>query len=109
MHDELFNRPTVLARYRAGPHFEAREHYLRRLRSEGYSRSTLKRIAWVLHIVAEAAHRQGGSISAVQLETLVSRRIRLSNGRRPSERRLAVLTADGRVVKIDDRYRLPER
>jgi site-specific recombinase XerD len=85
MHAELFNRPTALARYRAGLHFEAREHYLRRLRSEGYSHSTLQRIAWVLLIVAEAACRQGGSVSAVQLETLISRRIRLSSGRRPSE------------------------
>jgi site-specific recombinase XerD len=85
MHAELFNRPTALARYRAGLHFETREHCLRRLRSEGYSHSTLQRIAWVLLIVAEAACRQGGSVSAVQLETLISRRIRLSSGRRPSE------------------------
>ena len=84
MHDELFNRPTALARYRAGPHFEAREGYLRRLQADGYTCSTLKRIAWVLLIVADAARRQGGSISAVHLDTLISRRIRLSNGRRPS-------------------------
>ena len=81
MYAELFNRPTVLARYRASPHFEARERYLRRLQSEGYSRSTLERIAWVLHIVADVAHRHGTIIGAAQLEA----RIRLSNGRRPSE------------------------
>jgi site-specific recombinase XerD len=85
MHTQLFNMPTALARYRAGPHFEARERYLRRLQLEGYSRSTLERIAWVLLIVAAAAQRHGGSISTVQLKTMISRRIRLRNGRRPSE------------------------
>ena len=43
MHTQLFSMPTALARYRAGPHFEARERYLRRLQLEGYSRSTLER------------------------------------------------------------------
>jgi site-specific recombinase XerD len=95
MHDELFKRPTVLARYQVGPHFQTRERYLRRLQSEGYSRSTLKRIAWVLLIVAEAAHGNGGSISSTRLRSLLSRRIRLGNGRPPSEHTSGLLRLFG--------------
>ena len=70
MHDELFEKPDIVARYRAGPYVEARERFLRQARAEGYSRSTLKRIAWVLLIVAEAVHNHGGRISIDQLEKL---------------------------------------
>ena len=94
MHDELFKQPAVLARYRAGPRFEAREHYLRQARAEGYSRSTLERIAWVLLIVAEAAHRKGGSISITQLERLCVS-VRLSNGRPPSQHTACLLRRFG--------------
>ena len=48
MHDELFKKRAVVARYRAGPYVEARERFLRQASAEGYSRSTLERIAWVL-------------------------------------------------------------
>ena len=83
MHDELFEKSDIVARYRAGPYVEAREVFLRQAGAGGYSRTTLKRIAWVLLIVAEAAHSHGGSISIDQLEKL-RRSIRLVNGRRPS-------------------------
>ena len=63
MHDELFEKSDIVARYRAGPYVEAREGFLRQAGAGGYSRTTLKRIAWVLLIVAEAAHSHGGSIS----------------------------------------------
>jgi site-specific recombinase XerD len=83
MHDEVFEKSDIVARYRAGPYVEAREGFLRQAGAGGYSRSTLKRIAWVLLIVAEAAHSHGGSISSDQLDKL-RRSIRLVNGRRPS-------------------------
>jgi site-specific recombinase XerD len=85
MHDELFEKPPTIARYRAGPHVEARERFLRQASAEGHSRSTLKRIAWVLLAVAEAVQGHGGSISSTRLRNLLCRRIRLRNGRRPSE------------------------
>ena len=94
MHDELFKRPTTLARYRAEPYFEAREHFLKQACASGYSRSTLERMAWVLLIVAEAAHRQGGSLSVTQLERL-SRSVRLSNGRPPSQHTACLLRRFG--------------
>jgi site-specific recombinase XerD len=84
MHDQLFEKPPIVARYRAGPYVEAREHFLRQASAEGHSRSTLKRIAWVLLPIAEAVQSQG-CISSTQLRSLLSRRIRLRNGRRPSE------------------------
>ena len=85
MHDELFEKLDIVARYRAGPDVEARERFLRQASAEGHSRSTLKRIAWALLFVAEAVQSHGGSISSTQLMSLLCRRIRLRNGRRPSE------------------------
>ena len=74
MHDELFKRPAVIARYRAGPYAESRERFLKQARAEGYSNSTLERVAWVLLIVAEAVQSYGGSISSTQLRSLLCRR-----------------------------------
>ena len=67
MHDELFEKLDIVARYRAGPDVEARERFLRQASAEGHSRSTLKRIAWALLFVAEAVQSHGGSISSTQL------------------------------------------
>ena len=85
MHDELFKKRAVVARYRAGPYVEARERFLRQASAEGYSRSTLERIAWVLLTTAKAVESEGGSISSTRLSNLLGRRIRLGNGRRPSQ------------------------
>ena len=63
MHDELFEKLDIVARYRAGPDVEARERFLRQASAEGHSRSTLNRIAWALLFVAEAVQSHGGSIS----------------------------------------------
>ena len=94
MHDELFEKSDIAARYRAGPYVEAREGFLRQASAGGYSRSTLKRIAWVLLIVAAAVHSHGGSISIDQLEKL-SRNVRLVNGRRPSREAAKMLRRYG--------------
>ena len=48
MHDELFEQPAVVARYRAGPYTESRERFLRQARVDGYSRATLESMAWAL-------------------------------------------------------------
>jgi site-specific recombinase XerD len=84
MHGELFKIPAIVAHYRAGPYVEARERFLRQASAEGYSHSTLKRIAWVLLTTAKAVQSQGGSISSTRLRSLLGR-ILLGNGRRPSE------------------------
>ena len=45
MIEELFKRPTALARYREGPLAKAREQFLDRCANDGYSRSMLQKIA----------------------------------------------------------------
>ena len=35
MYDELFKKPAIVSRYRAGPYTEDRERFLRRARAEG--------------------------------------------------------------------------
>ena len=69
MHDELFEKLDIVARYRAGPDVEARERFLRQASAEGHSRSTLKRIAWALLFLAEAVQSHVGSISSTQLRS----------------------------------------
>jgi site-specific recombinase XerD len=95
MHDELFEKPDIVARYRAGPCAHARERFLRQASAEGYSRSTLKRIAWVLLSVAEAVQSHGGRISSTRLRSVLCRRIRLCDGRRPSEHTARLLRRHG--------------
>jgi site-specific recombinase XerD len=95
MHDELFKMPTIVARYRAGPYVEARERFLRQASAEGYSRSTLERIAWVLLTTAKAVQGQGGSIDSTPLRSLLGRRIRLGNGRRPSKHTASLIRRFG--------------
>jgi site-specific recombinase XerD len=95
MHDELFKQPAVVARYRAGPYAEERERFLEQARTQGYSLSTLERIAWVLLIVAKAVHRHGGSVNSTQTKSLLCRRTRLGNGRPPSEHTAGLLRRFG--------------
>lgn len=84
MHNELFKFPAIVARYRAGPYVEDRERFLRQASAEGHPRSMLERIAWVLLITAKAVQSQGGSVRSTELRSFFGR-IRLGNGRQPSE------------------------
>jgi integrase/recombinase XerD len=88
MHDELFEQPAVVARYRAGPYAESRERFLRQARADGYSPATLESMAWALLVVAEAVHRDGGSVSYERLRSTLLRRVRLKSTalRRPQTR-----------------------
>lgn len=108
MHDELFKKPAILALYQTGPYSEARERLLQQARAEGYSCSTLVRMAWVLLIVAEAVHLQGGSISVTQLEKLIRRRVRLRNQRSPSEHTAGLLRRFGEKLLRSIGALLPE-
>jgi len=95
MHDKLFKRPVVLARYRAGPYAESREHFLKQARTEGYSLSTLVRTARVLLIVAEAIQVHGVRVSSKQLKSLLVRHIRKRKGRELTQRRASLLLRYG--------------
>jgi site-specific recombinase XerD len=91
MHDELFEQPAVVARYRAGPYAESREQFLRQARADGYSPATLESMAWALLVVAEAVHRDGGSVSYERLRSTLLRRIRLKSTARPPSANTAKL------------------
>lgn len=95
MHDELFKRPAVATRYRAGPYLGDRERFLREAHANGYSRSTLERMAWVLLLVADALRDHDGKITAARLKSLVTKRIRLTSGRSPSEHTIELLERFG--------------
>lgn len=81
MIEDLFKRPTVLARYREGPLAEAREEFLKHCANEGYSRSMLRKIAWVLLAVAHGIDIGHGNMSTQDIERVVDSRVRFS--RRP--------------------------
>ena len=81
MIEDLFKRPSILARYRAGPLAEAREVFLDQCAKEGYSRSMLRKIAWVLLAVAHNVDIDHGNMSTQDVERAVDGRVRFS--RRP--------------------------
>jgi hypothetical protein len=54
------------------------------------------RIAWVLLITAKVVQIQVGSISSTRLRSLLGRRIRLGNGRRPSEHTASLIRRFGK-------------
>ena len=76
MYEALFKRPTVLARYREGPFAEARERFIERCAARGYSRSMLKKIAWVLLAVARSIDIDHGNVTVHDIEVAVDSRTR---------------------------------
>jgi site-specific recombinase XerD len=76
MYDALFKRPTVLTRYREGPFSEERERFVERCATRGYSRSMLKKIAWVLLALARGIDIDRGKVTASDIELAVDARTR---------------------------------
>ena len=76
MIEDLFKRPTVLARYREGPLAEAREEFLKYCAKEGYSHSMLRKIAWVLLAIAHSIDVDHGNVTTQDIESAVSCRRR---------------------------------
>jgi site-specific recombinase XerD len=95
MHDELFKHPTIIARYRAGPYADAREHFLRKAHAQGYSRSTLERTAWVLLVAAHATYRNGGRLSAERLKITLVEQMERRMGTPPSAHTVKLLLRAG--------------
>ena len=81
MIEDLFKRPTILARYREGPLAEAREEFLKHCAKEGYSPAMLRKIAWVLLAVAHNIDIEHGNMTPQDIERAVDTRVRFS--RRP--------------------------
>ena len=95
MHDELFEQPAVVARYRAGPYTESRERFLWQARADGYSPATLARMAWALLVVAEAVHREGGRITSKQLRSVLRKTRFKTTARPPSANTIKLLLQPG--------------
>jgi hypothetical protein len=96
MHDELFELPTVIARYRAGPYVESRERFLKKACADGYSPATVQRMAWALLIVAEIVHRDGGTITPERLRSSLLLHVRpKSPGRPPSAYTIKLILQSG--------------
>jgi site-specific recombinase XerD len=54
MHENLFSHPATLAHYRSAPLLTQRESFLWHCAEQGYARTGLAKIAWLLRIVAES-------------------------------------------------------
>lgn len=81
MIEVLFKRPTVLKRYREGPHAQERDSYLQHCATEGYSHSMLRKIAWVLLSVASRVGIDDGIVTIQDIELAV-------DGRKPFNRQI---------------------
>lgn len=79
MIETLFNRPTVLARYREGPFLDAREQFLERCAMRGYSRAMLQKIAWVLLSISHSIDLDQGKVTTRDIELAVDNRQRYCN------------------------------
>jgi len=76
MFKTLFKRPAILARYREGPLLDAREQFLKQCAMQGYSRSMLHKIAWVLLSLANCIDIDHGNMTAHDIELAVDSRLR---------------------------------
>jgi hypothetical protein len=95
MHDQLFEQPSAVARYRSGPYAESREQFLRQAQADGYPPATLAQMAWALLIVAEAVHRAGGRITSKQLRSVLRKTRFKSTARPPSANTIKLLLQPG--------------
>lgn len=96
MYDELFQVPTVVARYRAGPYAESREQFLKKAQADGYSPLTLERMAWALLVVAEIVRDAGGRITLERLRSALFRQVKSKwPGRPPSPHTVKLILQAG--------------
>lgn len=74
MIETLFKYPAVLERYRRAPFFDARESFLQQCKKQGYSRSMLVKIAWILLSLADHIDINGGKVTPEDIESAVAHR-----------------------------------
>lgn len=79
MFETLFNRPTVIARYRQGPLAEERKRFLNQCASLSYSRAMLKKIAWILLSIAPYIDLEHGNVTTRDIELAVDNRGRFKH------------------------------
>lgn len=81
MFEVLFSRPTTIERHREGPHSIARECFLTKCVNQGYSRSMLKKFAWVLLSLAHRIDLTIGTLSKSQIDQIIDE-MKISPGSR---------------------------
>ena len=78
MFETLFTRPHTLERHRTAPYADFRRCFLRQCSEQGYSISSLRRIAWILLIISQSIDlSRSDRISRQDIEFAVDHRIRL--------------------------------
>jgi site-specific recombinase XerD len=85
MHEILFVYPATLARYRAAPLLDERERFLSHCSKQGYTRRGLRKIAWLLLVIASTRLTRRRRVSIQQIEQ-VARRHRVRFLQHASER-----------------------
>ena len=68
MIDRLYSYPMVIARHREAPHASARERFLAQCADQGYSLSSLRKIAWQLLVVVSTIDLRRGRVSVEEIE-----------------------------------------
>ena len=87
MFETLFKkRPTVFARYREAPLSEARELFLEQCSLQGYSRSMLHKIAWILLSIAHHIDIDHGEVTKRDIELAVDGRARFMSSPEPAQK-----------------------
>lgn len=86
MFETLFKRPTAVARHREGPWADARKRFLEACAQQGYSRSMLMKIAWVLLAVAHRIDIDHGKLTAYDIEVAVDARMRFVRRSQPTKK-----------------------
>ena len=76
----LFTYPAVQIRHRSAPCAEARERFLEHCADQGYSRSMLQKIAWILLVLSQNVDLcQSKRVTYQQIEFAVDQRARLTH------------------------------
>lgn len=82
MFNTLFTRSCILARHRASPYAESRVRFLEHCSDQGYPRSSLRKIAWILLVLSQSIDLcRPGRITPQEIEYAVDHRVRYA--RRP--------------------------
>ncbi len=84
MFDTLFTHPHTLARHYAAPCLECRLSYLSYCKGQGYPRSSLQKIAWVLLVFSRSIDLyRPGKFTRKEIEFAVDHRIRFKRQPKP--------------------------
>ena len=85
MIEELFKRPSTLARYQNGPLADERAEFLRHCTEAGYSVSMRRKIAWILLFVASSLDLGQGNVTTQAIALAVSNRTRCKRASNPAQ------------------------